>query len=114
VLHGSFGRTATPPWGAEGGADGSRNALEVIGAAGAARLARTPHFPLRRADRVRIVTGGGGGWGDPRERAPAAVARDVRDGLIGAAEAAAIYGVAADAEGRLDMAETALLRGARP
>jgi N-methylhydantoinase B len=42
---------------------------------------------------IRIRTTGGGGWGDPLERDPALVARDVLWGKVSRAAAAADYGV---------------------
>ncbi len=42
---------------------------------------------------IRIRTTGGGGWGDPLERDPALVARDVRWGKVSRAGAATDYGV---------------------
>jgi N-methylhydantoinase B len=42
---------------------------------------------------IRIRTTGGGGWGDPLERDPALVARDVRWGKVSREAAAADYGV---------------------
>jgi N-methylhydantoinase B len=42
---------------------------------------------------IRIQTTGGGGWGDPLDRDPASVARDVRWGKVSPAAAAADYGV---------------------
>ncbi len=42
---------------------------------------------------IRIRTTGGGGWGDPLDRDPAAVAADVRCGKVSPAAAAADYGV---------------------
>src|SRR6266480_2331960 len=42
---------------------------------------------------IRIRTTGGGGWGDPLERDPALVARDVRWGKVSLAAAMADYGV---------------------
>jgi N-methylhydantoinase B len=113
VLYGSFGRTATPPWGVDGGSDGSLNGIEVTRGGSRTRLTRTPRFPLRRGDLVRIVTGGGGGWGDPLARAPDDVGRDLRDGLLTAAEAASVYRVATDAAGEVDAAATARLREGR-
>lgn len=111
LLYASFGRNATRPWGAEGGADGSVNGIEVTRGGEVLRLARTPRFALRRGDRVAIRTGGGGGWGDPHLRDPDAVARDVRDGLIGVAQAAEQYGIALDADTfAVDAAATAVLR----
>ena len=112
LLYASFGRNATRPWGVEGGGEGSVNDIEVLRGGGARRLTRPPHFPLERGDRVRIITGGGGGgWGDPRQRDPAAVARDVADELLSAEEARRLYAVAFDAgSGALDARETARLR----
>ena len=96
TLYGSFGRNATRPWGTGGGGGGSTNAIEVVRGAASTRLVRPSHFALRRGDRVRIITGGGGGWGNPFDRPPEAVAEDVRAGLLGAAEAAQSYGVVLD------------------
>jgi N-methylhydantoinase B len=42
---------------------------------------------------IRIRTTGGGGWGDPLERDPALVARDVRWGKVSREATAADYGV---------------------
>ncbi len=40
-------------------------------------------------DAVTFLTAGGGGYGDPRERAPEAIARDIADGLVSPEAAAA-------------------------
>jgi N-methylhydantoinase B len=42
---------------------------------------------------VRIMSGGGGGWGPPAERDPEAVRRDVREGYVSAEAAQRDYGV---------------------
>jgi N-methylhydantoinase B len=113
VLYGSYGRTETPPWGVDGGRSGTLNGMEVVRGGSRTRLTRTPRFPLRRGDLVRIITGGGGGWGDPLDRAPADVARDFRDGLIDADKAESLYGIAIDrSSGTVDAKATARLRGA--
>ena len=44
------------------------------------------------AGRVAIVTGGGGGWGDPAERTAEAVAADIADGLLTEDQAREVYG----------------------
>jgi len=114
VLYASFGRTATRPWGADGGGEGSLNGIEVVRGGSRRRLTRTPRFPLQRGDRVLILTGGGAGWGDPFARAPEAVAEDVRDGLLAAGDAVATYGVVLDpATGAADTAATVELRTQR-
>ena len=61
-------------------------------------------------DRVIIAMPGGGGLGNPRRRAVAAVADDVRQGFISAEAARRDYGVAVNDDGSVDEAETAKLR----
>jgi N-methylhydantoinase B len=51
---------------------------------------------VKRGDVFRYVLPGGGGWGDPLERDPQAVLRDVRNELVSAALAAEEYGVVVD------------------
>jgi N-methylhydantoinase B/oxoprolinase/acetone carboxylase alpha subunit len=41
---------------------------------------------------VRLVTPGGGGYGDPAKRDPVAVAEDVREGYVSKAAAHKHYG----------------------
>ena len=60
---------------------------------------------------IRIETTGGGGWGDPLERDPARVLRDVRNGLVSDASARADYGVVLDtAQWKVDEVATRALR----
>jgi N-methylhydantoinase B len=49
--------------------------------------------PMRAGEIVRIRTTGGGGWGDPLERDPDAVLRDVIDGKVSRHAAEHDYGV---------------------
>ncbi len=51
---------------------------------------------VKKGDIFRHVLAGAGGWGDPLERAPAAVLKDVRNELLSAAKAAYDYGVIVD------------------
>jgi len=97
TLTAAFGRHRHPPWGLAGGRDGSPNYVRVVGADGqtkamAGRLARVPLVP---GDEVELVTGSGGGYGDPRERARELVLRDLADGIVSEGEARDVYGVAA-------------------
>lgn len=87
-----------PTWGAAGGQDGTFNRTEVVRADGTTEV----HVPsvrlmLGKGDLIRIVTGKGGGWGDPRERDPELVRRDVRDGFVSSQEAEEVYGVSVGA-----------------
>ena len=70
-----------------------------------------PDRRVRRGDVLRLLGPCGGGYGPPREREPAAVARDVADGLVSVANARERYGVAVAPDGTLDAAATATLRG---
>jgi N-methylhydantoinase B len=61
---------------------------------GAERLGPKPgHFPLHAGDVLAYGFQGGGGYGDPIERDPGWVARDVANGMVGKASAARHYGV---------------------
>src|SRR6185503_15106492 len=51
---------------------------------------------IQKGDIFRHVLAGAGGWGDPLERDPAAVLKDVRNELLSAAKAADDYGVIVD------------------
>jgi N-methylhydantoinase B len=51
---------------------------------------------LRAGDVVRLEQSGGGGYGDPFERDPEAVAADVRNGYVSVEAARERYGVAID------------------
>lgn len=94
MLTGSFGRSVTPPWGIEGGKDGSVNQFQVIEAATGkvTTYGRLSDRLLQKGDIVRIITGGGGGWGNPANRAPKAIEKDLRNGLITRPQALAEYG----------------------
>ena len=89
----SFGRTQTPPWGVEGGAPGTPNLLQVEDRDGLIRnFGREPDIALKRGDLVRIITGGGGGWGEAGAREAESVRRDVENGYITKEEAKSRYG----------------------
>jgi N-methylhydantoinase B len=70
--------------------------------------------PVLAGQIVRVLTTGGGGWGDPLTREPELVARDVVDGKVSLAAARDEYGVAVvaddDAGYRVDAAATETLR----
>ena len=98
-------------YGVEGGRDGAVG-LQTIEPAGGAPFV-PPKYGVRRLPAARIVadTPGGGGWGDPFARAPEAVLRDVRDGVLTRGAAERDYGVAIGADGKsVDEARTRGLR----
>jgi N-methylhydantoinase B len=105
-VYGGMGRNTEPPWGIDGGGAGSCNGYEIVRNGEAVRHGRTQIGDLARGDRVRIVTGGGGGVGDPFTRPPECVRDDVLDGYITADAARAHYGVVIDPNGTIDIAAT--------
>jgi N-methylhydantoinase B len=89
--HGRFG----PP-GVLGGRDGEPNSVRVYQGGREIvpeHLSKAQDIPLKPGDRVRVGTPGGGGYGDPHERDPAAVAEDVRLGRYTAEQAKMLFGV---------------------
>jgi N-methylhydantoinase B/oxoprolinase/acetone carboxylase alpha subunit len=92
------------------GEDRFHDFCEAFGTASPSKLSG---IVLRQGDVVRIESAGGGGYGDPLEREPELVLRDVRAGLIGSAAAEQAYGVALSADGTaVDANRTAALRSA--
>ena len=59
-------------------------------------FAKTPSQPFGGGDLISIRTGGGGGWGNPFERDPEAVLRDVLGGYVSLESARDLYGVVID------------------
>jgi N-methylhydantoinase B len=90
----SLERKATPPWGLWGGKDGAVNGVEITSPDGSRRHVRkaTQH-PIATGEVVRIMTGGGGGYGPPFEREPDAIRRDVLEGYVSREAARRDYGV---------------------
>jgi N-methylhydantoinase B len=54
--------------------------------------------PLHKGDLLRVITSGGGGWGNPLQRPAARVLDDVLDGFVSVDQAAGDYGVILNAE----------------
>jgi N-methylhydantoinase B len=81
-------RTTFPARGMFGGGDGALR-VHAIGGKEVHAKGRNEVAP---GERIRIVEAGGGGYGDPRQRAPAAVAEDVAQGYVSAQAARDIYG----------------------
>jgi N-methylhydantoinase B len=103
-------RWFTYPWGVNGGEPGAR-ARKLLEKADGTEIVignKVEEVPVEAGDQLHYITWGGGGWGDPLDRDPELVLREVRQGLVTAAGARR-YGVviAGDA---LDQAATATLR----
>lgn len=104
-------RWFTYPWGVNGGLPGARARKLLEKPDGTVRVLpnKLDDLHVEEGDVLHFITWGGGGWGDPLERDPALVAREVRRGLV-TPQGARRYGVVCDDEGRLDETATAALR----
>ena len=87
LIAAAFDRVDHPARGALGGSDGAPGRLRL--ASGRALRAKGRQL-IPAGDKLVVETPGGGGLGDAAQRAEAAIARDLREGLVTAAPAPAI------------------------
>ncbi|TIL95768.1 MAG: methylhydantoinase, partial [Mesorhizobium sp.] len=109
--HGRFG-----PQGALGGKDGAVNTVTVFRDGKRhvpPHLSKEQDIALQAGDRVRVGTPGGGGYGDPLQRDPQLVLRDVALGYYTPEQASEKFGVALSPDGSaIDQAATERARAA--
>ena len=89
-------RHQTGPWGLLGGGEGGTASLlvrranseswqDACAAWGKVSPSKFANVAIRRGDRVRLTTCGGGGYGEPGTREPEMVAEDLREGYVSTA-----------------------------
>jgi N-methylhydantoinase B len=114
-LNSKIERKFCKPWGLYDGLAGDGNSMSLRidgGWEDSPSNAKLAGQRLKKGDGFMIRSGGGGGFGDPKQRPAQRVADDVAEGYISAEAAAADYGVVVDgATGKIDQAATAKLRG---
>ena len=104
-------RATHPPYGLDGGMHGAPSANVLVRPDGTEhQLPAMFSTTIRAGDTFVHRIAGGGGFGDPLEREPERVARDVADGKVGVAAARERYGVVVDERGSLDDGATQTLR----
>jgi N-methylhydantoinase B len=82
-LLGERGRYA--PFGVQGGGVGALNRFQWQTDEGwrePPMSSKITGVKLHQGQRLRLETPGGGGWGDPKSRAPDRIARDIKQGLV--------------------------------
>ena len=90
----AYTRSVIEPWGLEGGNNGTVNRLSIIRSGDKVEFYQSANaVSLMKGDVIRIQTGNGAGFGDPKSRSEDMVLRDLRDGYISRQEAVDIYGV---------------------
>ena len=88
-----YTRSKFPAWSLDGGREGSPNYVRYLGRDGTdQRYAFVSGLTTHTDDIIRVVTGNGGGIGDPKDRDRALVAEDLRNGLITRETARDVYG----------------------
>jgi N-methylhydantoinase B len=85
----TFDRITHPPRGRDGGGNGGAG---YVGLKSGQRLNGKGYQEVPAGDRLVILTPGGAGIGDPKQRDRSRVAQDVADELIGGAAAGDLYG----------------------
>lgn len=91
-LTAGYTRSKIPAWPADGGKQGSSNYVEVIRTDGSAeKFAFVSGLTTNKNDIIRVVTGNGGGYGDPKDRNSEAVRQDIKNGFISIERAREIY-----------------------
>ena len=102
-----------PPFGVNGGGAAALNRFIYETDSGEKTpplISKATDIRLKRGQKARLETPGGGGFGDPAARDPTRVARDVRLGYVSATAAARDYKVSIRNDGTVDDAATAVLR----
>jgi N-methylhydantoinase B len=110
-------RSKTPGWGLFDGQAGHPPVIEIAGSQSVRDCFKVNNLSLRAGDSLTVMTGGGGGFGEPLERDPEAVAADVRDGLVSQESAERDSGVILTGEGlavAVDVEATARRRASAP
>lgn len=103
-------RHFTSPWGLFGGRAAPRWETSVVRADGSTAVVPSKaRLMLRAGDVLRVLSAGGGGYGNPTERPAEAVLADVLDRKVSIQAARADYGVAIE-NGRIDAEATRRLR----
>lgn len=104
-------RWFVPPWGVNGGEPGKRARKILEKADGTSQIIgnKVEEVQVEEGDQLHFITWGGGGWGDPLERDPALVGKEIVQGLV-TPDGAKAYGVVANEQGIIDTAATEALR----
>jgi N-methylhydantoinase B len=101
------------PWGLDGGGEAAGNGI-AIRHKGAWNNdlpnAKIFNVRLERGDAYKMLSGGGGGFGNPFKRDPQKVAHDAHEGYVSREAAEKLYGVVLDEHFNIKVEETDTLR----
>lgn len=78
-----FERSTTPAWGIDGGREGAGPVVPIDLPDGTAWDGlKFSECPVPAGSVITVRTGGGGGWGNPDDRDPAAIERDLSEAFV--------------------------------
>ena len=104
-------RWLTYPWGVNGGKPGRRSRKLIKRISGDEELvpSKCDRLPVEKGDLLLFETWGGGGWGNPLDRAEDKILLDVKRGLV-TVEGARQFGLVIGADGKINVRGTKELR----
>jgi N-methylhydantoinase B len=89
-------KTRSRPWALAGGREPEPHQVILHPGTDREQRVSTARTSVSPGDRVTVLAAGGGGHGDPAQRDPVAVRRDVAEGYVSAYAAREVYGVDID------------------
>jgi N-methylhydantoinase B len=91
-------QTSARPWALAGGEEGSNNYAQIFRKDGSAeRHHMCTQIPVKKGELIRLTTGTGGGYGDPKNRDKNLLQQDLKNGYV--TEEQALRDYALDARG---------------
>lgn len=104
-------RWFVPPWGVNGGHPGKRARKILEKADGTQEVVgnKVEEIHVAENDQLHFITWGGGGWGDPLERDPELIGKEIVQGLV-TVSGALDYGAVVNEQGIVDVGATEKLR----
>ena len=103
-------RRKSPPWGFKGGEDADPGKNVFFPGTRKEKTVSTEAVDMEAEEVIRVISAGGGGWGDPLKRDAKLVARDVEFGYVTMSSAREDYGVAVKKDFTVDQRVTEKLR----
>ncbi|MBO68549.1 MAG: methylhydantoinase [Acidiferrobacteraceae bacterium] len=93
-----YTRSKYAPWPSNGGREGTPNYIEVIRKTGEKeKFSSVTGLVVDEDDVIRVITGAGGGFGEPEKRSPELIQEDLQNGYLTLERAREVYGYQIDA-----------------
>ncbi|MDC1296442.1 hydantoinase B/oxoprolinase family protein [Alphaproteobacteria bacterium] len=87
----NISKSEVKPWSLKGGLSGTNNFMLIKSKNKTKKVSRIPSTKLKKGDIVQIITGSGGGYGNPKERSESNIIDDLENQLITLPQAKKIY-----------------------